>query len=161
MSDQYGSVTVSYGLSNELRHLAGSTSNIQAQKTDLVTRPNGDKADVDGFIRLTYSPQVTSFSNKCTCFALGALHGPLTERVVEKGRILYSNDVGLLSTATLTLTHVMHIIPRQRVFESVLNTMVMSINAIRTSLETEYLRTWWHNKNSPAGMLLYINAEDE
>lgn len=75
-------------------------------------RATGNKAAVGGFIRLTYNTQITSLSTKFKYVTLGARQGSLTERFVDKGRILYSNDDGLLSTAALTLTQVKGIIPR-------------------------------------------------
>lgn len=65
------------------------------------------------------------------------------------------------STAALTLTHIMGIIPRQDVFQVDINKVITSTYAIMTSLDTEYLRKWWHKKISPASMLLYVNDGGE
>lgn len=79
--------------------------------------------------------------------------------VDDKDRNLYSNDDGMLSFAILTLTQVTGIIPRQDVFQVDMNTVLTPTNAIRTSLDAEYLRTWLHKTIIRTDILLYVNAE--
>lgn len=143
VSDAYGIITASTASSNELGHLVGATSNIQAQLNTICTQSTRNKRVFDELIRLPYNPQMILFSDKVNLNGTKSLGLCLESLFTDKCILLFSNDDGRLVAPSITVARLDGLLPKLTKHTTVIPTLNASLHTINQSRTTQYVSKLW------------------